>query len=152
VPANGNNNEDSKPMAPPVTRAPVRVQRDHPVDLDQLAQQIENDMSAGVQRLPVPRMDQVQRQPDIGKLSADAVLEQFKMAAKSVEEMGEEVQERIRALEAAIHECNSDMQLLREAADAIREKGKHAHAEIERTSAVSKDIRDIVAQIKAKIG
>ena len=88
---------------------------------------------------------------DIGKLSADAVQEQYKMAAKSVEDMGEEIQSRIRALEAAMRECDEDMKLLKEAADAIREKGKHAHAEIERTSAVSKDIRDVVAQIKTKL-
>jgi uncharacterized coiled-coil DUF342 family protein len=89
--------------------------------------------------------------PDIGKLSADAVLEQFKVAAKSVEAMGAEVQERIRALEAAITDCNDDLKLLTEATEAIRDKGKHAHAEIERTSAVSKDIRNIVDQIKSKL-
>jgi uncharacterized coiled-coil DUF342 family protein len=90
-------------------------------------------------------------QEDIGKLSAEAVLEQYKMAAKSVEEMGSEVTKRIAALEAALNECHSDMKLIKEAADAIAAKGKLAHAEIERTAAVSSDIRAIVAQIMAKL-
>jgi uncharacterized coiled-coil DUF342 family protein len=89
--------------------------------------------------------------PDIGRLSADAVLEQYKMAAKSVEEMGIEVTKRIAALEAALTECHKDMKLIKEAADAISEKGKFAHAEIERTSAVSSDIRSVVQQIMGKL-
>jgi uncharacterized coiled-coil DUF342 family protein len=113
----------------------------HPVNLDVIENQI--NQLAGMPTLKQP--------DDIGKLSADAVLEQYKMAAKSVEDMGEEIQKRIRALEDAMRECEDDMKLLKEAADAIREKGKHAHAEIERTSAVSKDIREIVANIKSKL-
>jgi chromosome segregation ATPase len=89
--------------------------------------------------------------PDIGKLSADVVLEQYKMAAKAVEAMGEEMQKRIAALDAAIRDCYSDMKLLHEAAAAISDKGKHAHAEIERTSAVSKDIREVISQVMTKL-
>jgi hypothetical protein len=89
--------------------------------------------------------------PDIGRLSADAVLAQYELAAKGVAEMGDAVKERIMALEAALKDCDADMKLLKEAADAIREKGKHAHAEIERTSAVSRDIRNVVAEIRKKI-
>jgi chromosome segregation ATPase len=135
----------------------------HPVDLDQLGEQVnqlsrtpvdlhalERDISSPLPAVTL-KQTQVQADPDIGKLSADAVLEQYNMAAKAVEAMGEEVQKRIRALEDAMKDCDEDMRLLREAADSIREKGQLAHAEIERTSAVSKDIREIVAAIKAKI-
>lgn len=115
-----------------ITPLPAHV---HPVDFNAL----ENEIN----RLPPPE--------DIGRLSADAVLEQFKMAAKAVEDMGEEVQARIRALQDALKECDDDMKLLTEAAVAIREKGKLAHTEIERTAAVSKDIREIVAAIKNKL-
>jgi hypothetical protein len=125
----------------------TRIQRE--IDLDSL----ENEISSSLEKMPSLRLPPAPQlpTPDIGKLSADAVLEQFKVAAKSVEAMGAEVQERIRALEAAIVECNADLTLLAEAAEAIRAKGKHAHAEIERTSAVSKDIRNIVDQIKVKL-
>lgn len=118
----------------------------HPVNLDALEQE--------VRRIPAPEYVEHYTQepePDIGRLSADAVLEQYNMAAKAVKDMGEEIQERIRALEAALRECDADMKLLDEAAQAIKEKGKLAHAEIERTSAVSKDIREVVAVIKSKL-
>jgi uncharacterized coiled-coil DUF342 family protein len=126
-----------------ITRMPSR----HPVDLDMLEQEI---TSTTLDHSKLPTM-QMQAEPDIGRLSADAVLEQFKMAAKSVEEMGVEVQERARALDAAMKQCDADLKILAEAAEMIREKGKHAHAEIERASAVSKDIRSIVDQIKSKL-
>jgi hypothetical protein len=113
-----------------------------PIDLDALESEIGNHP-----QLPALAPDE----PNIGKLSADAVLEQYKMAAKSVEEMGNEVQQRITALNAAMAECDADLKLLKDAAIAIREKGKYAHAEIERTAAVSKDIHTIVEQIKTKL-
>jgi hypothetical protein len=122
----------------------TRITRPSPVDLDAL----EQDVVGSLQQLPPVQM---QPQPDIGRLSADAVLEQFNIAAKSVEAMGDEVRKRIAALETALKECDADLRLLADAAAAIRDKGKHAHAEIERTSAVSKDIRGIVDQIKAKL-
>jgi uncharacterized coiled-coil DUF342 family protein len=124
-----------------------RMNRPTPVDLHAL----EKDISSPLPTVQIKPAQQMQTEPDIGKLSADAVLEQYNMAAQSVEAMGEEVQKRIRALEAAMKECDDDMKLLKEAADSIKEKGRHAHAEIERTSAVSKDIREIVAAIKAKL-
>jgi hypothetical protein len=122
----------------------------HPVDLDALEDEIK-EMTGNPARRLSPVLPDAQPEADIGRLSADAVLEQFKMAAKSVEEMGEEIQARIRALEGSLKECDADMKLLAEAAVAIREKGKLAHAEIERTAAVSKDIREIVAAIKNKL-
>jgi hypothetical protein len=134
----------------------TRIQRgDHPVDLDRL----EQELHTSLEKIPVPYYNadapkdfvKSATPPDIGRLSADAVLEQYNMAAKSVEEMGDEIKKRIAALEAALKECDADMKLLAEAAAAIRDKGKHAHSEIERTAAVSKDIRDIVDQIKAKL-
>jgi hypothetical protein len=134
--------------------------RTHPIDLDKLGEDmnqmgrahsvdlyvLEKDLSTSQQMQIETRAE-----PDIGKLSADAVLEQYKMAAKSVEEMGNEVQQRITALNAAMAECDADLKLLKDAAIAIREKGKYAHAEIERTAAVSKDIHLIVEQIKTKL-
>jgi hypothetical protein len=130
---------------------PLRRTPSSPVDLDALARVV--TASDFDQQPPAMTPTTVIQSPapDIGKLSADAVLEQYKMAAQSVEAMGDEVQKRIRALEAAMKECDDDMKLLKDAAEAIMEKGKHAHAEIERTTAVSKDIREIVAAIKTKL-
>jgi hypothetical protein len=95
--------------------------------------------------LPVPET------LDIARLSADAVLQQFEAAAKAVEEMGVAIKQRVAALEAALHECDSDLKLLTEAAAAIREKGRHAEAQIERTASISRDIRAVISDCRAKI-
>ena len=89
---------------------------------------------------------------DIGRLSADAVKEQYERAAQAVEEMGKAVTERIARLEAALRNCDADMKILEDAAVAIREKGNLVYAEIEHTNAVSNEIRDICRTISAKLG
>lgn len=140
-----------------------RPPMNHPVDLDAL----ENDIGellhtsqaprgpyapheSNVEPLP-PRVMPAAQHREISKLSADVVLEQYKLAAKAIEAMGEEVQRRATALEAASAECVADMKLLKEAAEMVVEKGKQAHAEIERTTAVSRDIREVIESVKAKL-
>ena len=83
---------------------------------------------------------------DIGRLSAEAVLAQYEEAAKSVEAMGNEIKDRIKRLEGAMIEADSDMKTVAEAAAAIREKGKLAQLMIEEASGVSKQIRETCAE------
>jgi chromosome segregation ATPase len=87
---------------------------------------------------------------DLGRLSAEAVQTQYEQAAKNVEQMGEAVQARIAALEASLAECDKDMKLLGEAANAIRDKGKLAYAHIEHTAQVSQSIRAVCAEFHKK--
>jgi hypothetical protein len=87
---------------------------------------------------------------DLGRLSAEAVLTQYETAARNVEEMGAAVKERIAALEEALRECDRDMKLLGEAANAIRDKGKLAYAHIEHTAQVSSAIRSVCAEFQKK--
>jgi hypothetical protein len=87
---------------------------------------------------------------DLGRLSAEAVLTQYETAARNVEEMGVAVKERIAALEEALRECDKDMKLLGEAANAIRDKGKLAYAHIEHTAQVSSAIRSVCAEFQKK--
>lgn len=89
---------------------------------------------------------------DLGRMSGEAIMAQYEAAARSVEEMGEDVKERIAKLEAAMVECHNDMRLVTEAAVFIREKGKHVQALIEEASAVSNDIRSAVVEFKRKVG
>jgi hypothetical protein len=137
----------------------------HPVDLDALENDVSNLLQLDGHNVtpnmirraahlePLPQQQELHQQVhhDLGKLSADAVLEQYEQAAKAVASMGDEVQTRVRSLKSMLEECDNDMKLLEEAAIAIKEKGKLAHAEIERTSAVSKDIRAVVADVMKKI-
>ena len=78
---------------------------------------------------------------DLGALSAQAVLMQYEAAAKSFEELGVEIKDRIGKLQAMLKECDSDLKLIAEGAKAIREKGKLAHAQIAEACLVSSQIR-----------
>jgi hypothetical protein len=87
---------------------------------------------------------------DLGRLSAEAVQTQYETAARNVEEMGAAVKERIAALEEALRECDRDMKLLGEAANAIRDKGRLAYAQIEHTAQVSTAIRAVCEEFQKK--
>lgn len=99
-----------------------------------------------------PLVPMVKRVDDLGKMSGEAIMAQYEAAARSVEDMGEEVKDRIAKLEAAMEECHKDMRLITEAAVFIREKGIAVQAQIEKASAVSNDIRSAVNEFKRKVG
>ena len=127
----------------------TKARRTHlpPIDL-------EHDLEQILQRptpLPVV-MPSVGNVGELGRMSAEAVLTQYEAAAKSVEEMGEDVKQRIVKLEAALAECHKDMQIIGECAQMIRDKGKLVQAQIEEASAVSADIRQACVEFKRKMG
>jgi hypothetical protein len=137
-----------------------RRRSQQPVDLDEAAQ-INGDLERDIQHLlgssratrpapaiPAPVIDH----EDIGKLSAEAVLSQYDQAAKSVEELGNEIKDRIRKLEAAMIEANNDLKLIADASQKIMEKGKQVYLQIEEASGVSKDIRDTCAEFVRRVG
>jgi hypothetical protein len=99
--------------------------------------------------LPVPVTKKID---DLGRMSGEAIMAQYEAAARSVEDMGEHVKERIAKLEAAMVECHKDMRLITEAAVFIREKGIVVQKQIEEAAAVSNDIRSAVTEFKRKVG
>lgn len=107
------------------------ITRRHPTDLDAL----EREMGGFI--------DSQQPEParDLGVLSAEAVLMQYEAAAKSFEELGVEIKDRIAKLQAMLMECDHDLKLIADGAEAIREKGKMAHAQIAEACQVSSQIR-----------
>jgi len=98
-----------------------------------------------------PVVDPATEPNEIGRLSAEAVQSQYEAAAKSVEDMGLAVQDRIKKLENALRECDRDMKLLGEVAHTIRDKGNLVYAQIEETSSVSKDLRTIAEGFRVKV-
>jgi hypothetical protein len=123
---------------------------DRPRLLDGNSTQIRGQERVEIDRLEDAMHQAVTAAPDLGRLSAEAVLKQYEIAAHNIEEMGAAVKERIAALEAALSECDADMRLIGEAALAIREKGKIAYANIEHTAAVSREIREICSEFQRR--
>lgn len=116
---------------------------------------LENEIEAALHSTPLPKpvlMPAPTTTPDIGRMSAEAVLAQYEVAAKSVEEMGHDVKDRIAKLEAALAECDKDMKIINECAQMIRDKGKMVQAQIEEASALSHDIREACVEFKRKVG
>lgn len=89
---------------------------------------------------------------DIGRLSGEAVLGQYDVAALAVTNMGEEVKDRIRNLELAMFEADKDLKLIAEAAAFIKDKGKLVQQQIEEASNVSTSIRALCLSVRKKIG
>ena len=54
-------------------------------------------------------------------------------------------------LQGAFDDCARDMKLITEAANAIREKGKQARDTVEKSSALSKQVRDACADLKKRV-
>jgi methyl-accepting chemotaxis protein len=88
---------------------------------------------------------------DLGRMSAEAVLAQYETAAREFEIMGDEIKARIEKLQASLDDAHEALRLLADAAKAIRDKGQLAHAQIEEMSAVTKHVRDAVAEATKKI-
>jgi DNA repair ATPase RecN len=69
-----------------------------------------------------PVVEPANQQDNVGRLSMEDVQAQYEAATKSVEEMGQAVQDRFRRLDHALRECEKDMRLLAEVAQVIRDK------------------------------
>jgi signal recognition particle GTPase len=113
---------------------------------------LEHDVQTALERQRAGALVEHIDEKDVGRLSAEAVLSQYEVAAKAVESMGDEIKERIKKLEAALIEADKDLKLVAEAAQAIREKGKLVQVQIEEASSLSEDIRAICADLKKKVG
>lgn len=89
---------------------------------------------------------------DIGRLSAEAVLSEYEIAAKAIEGLGDEIKTRIKNLETSLFEADKDIKTVAETANAIREKGKLVQVQIEEASSVSKGINDACVEFRKKVG
>jgi methyl-accepting chemotaxis protein len=89
---------------------------------------------------------------DISRLSAEAVHAQYEQVAKGIEEMGELVRDFALKLENEMVEYDANLKLLADAARTIREKGHHTSALIERSSAVTRELRSTLQALIEKVG
>jgi len=116
------------------------------------ADDIEGEISDLLQRRAAQPVIMPAVDTNLGRMSAEAVLAQYEAAAKAVEEMGGEIKDRIRRLEAALTEADETMKKLAEAAKGIRDQGKRVQVQIEEASAVSSDIRAACIEVMRKVG
>jgi predicted nucleic acid-binding Zn-ribbon protein len=106
---------------------------------------LEDEVNEVLKR-PIPHME------DLGRLSSEAVLQQFEHAAKSWLDMGTEVKDRIAKLEDQLAQADRDLKLIAECAETIRDKGKLAAAQIDEASALSGTIAKLANDLKTTMG
>ncbi|HEX2558399.1 MAG TPA: hypothetical protein VHK86_08780 [Nitrososphaera sp.] len=118
----------------------------HPRDLD------EAEVLPYAPKLPLPVYAQhIEGVDNIGRLSAEAIVQQYEAAAKQVEELGVETKEIAAKLTEALKECDEDMRVIAETAQAIRDKGKSIFIQIEDASRITTELRRTCIELKDKI-
>jgi hypothetical protein len=88
---------------------------------------------------------------EIGKLSAEAVLREYEVAAKEIEATGAELIERVKQCEEMTRDALSVIDEMKETAARYREEAKRIFVQIESCSLVTAEVRKTCSELKEKI-
>lgn len=88
---------------------------------------------------------------EIGKLSAEAVVREYEIAAKEIEAMSSELIGLARQCEAATRDALTVSEELKETAGRYREEAKRVFRQIENCSQVTAEVRNVCTELREKI-
>jgi hypothetical protein len=88
---------------------------------------------------------------EIGKLSAEAVVREYEIAAKEIEVMGAELIDLVRQCEVVTRNALTVTEDLKETAGRYREEAKRVFRQIENCSQVTAEVRSICTELREKI-
>ena len=88
---------------------------------------------------------------EIGKLSAEAVVREYEVAAKDIEAVGAELVERARQCEAVTLDALAALEELKETARHYREQAKSIFLQIENCSLMTAEVRKTCTELKKKL-
>jgi hypothetical protein len=88
---------------------------------------------------------------EIGKLSAEAVVREYELAAKEIEAVGEVLIDLVKQCEAMTREALAVTEQLKETAGRYREEAKRVFLQIENCSEITAEVRKICTELKEKI-
>ena len=88
---------------------------------------------------------------EIGKLSAEAVVREYEIAAKEIEAMSTELIELAKQCEAATRDALAVTEELKETAGRYREEAKRVFRQIETCSQVTAEVRNVCTELREKI-
>jgi hypothetical protein len=88
---------------------------------------------------------------EIGKLSAEAVVREYEIAAKEIEVMGTELMKMVKQCEAATRDALAVNEELKETAGRYREEAKRVFQQIENCSQVTAEVRNVCTELRDKI-
>ena len=88
---------------------------------------------------------------EIGKLSAEAVVREYEIAAKEIEVMGTELMDLVKQCETVTRNALGVTEELKETAGRYREEAKRVFQQIENCSQVTAEVRNICNDLREKI-
>ena len=88
---------------------------------------------------------------EIGKLSAEAVVREYEIAAKEIEVMGTELMDLVKQCETATRNALGVTDELKETAGRYREEAKRVFQQIENCSQVTAEVHNICNDLREKI-
>ncbi len=88
---------------------------------------------------------------EIGKLSAEAVVREYEIAAKEIEVMGTELVDLVKQCEAVTRDALAVTKELEETAGRYREEAKRVFLQIENCSQVTAEVRKVCTELREKI-
>jgi hypothetical protein len=134
---------DAIPLPRTAVRPPARednIPRRPRVNLQALDDEL-GEVARRVNRPEITPLDDVPDQgPDIGRLSADAVMATAEAAAKEVESLKVMVKELAPELEASLAEMDKSLKTIGEAAKQVRDRGERTRLQVQAANDLAKDI------------
>jgi hypothetical protein len=88
---------------------------------------------------------------EIGKLSAEAVVREFELAAKEIEATGADLIDLVKQCEAMTRNALAVTEQLKETAGRYREEAKRVFLQIENCSKVTAEVRKTCTELREKI-
>jgi predicted nucleic acid-binding Zn-ribbon protein len=88
---------------------------------------------------------------EIGKLSAEAVVREYEIAAKEIEAMGAELIDLVKECEVTTRNALAVTEELKETAGRYREEAKRVFLQIENCSRVTAEVRETCIELREKI-
>jgi len=88
---------------------------------------------------------------EIGKLSAEAVVREYEIAAKEIEAMSAELIDLVKQCEGVTRGATTVTEELKEIAGRYREEAKRVFLQIENCSQVTAEVRKVCTELRDKI-
>jgi hypothetical protein len=88
---------------------------------------------------------------EIGKLSAEAVVREYEIAAKEIEVMGAELVKLVQECDVVTRNALAVTEELKETASRYREEAKRVFQQIENCSQVTAEVRNVCTELREKI-
>jgi methyl-accepting chemotaxis protein len=112
-----------------------------PVNLQALEDEV-GEVIRTVRRPEITPIDEAaeHEQPDLGRLSADAVMATAESAAKEVESLKAMVKELAPELEKSMQEMDKSLHTIAEAAKQVRDRGERTRLQVQAANDLAKEI------------